>query len=195
MADQAHLFTTIGHHTFENRGVPGDIPNAPYFCREVNAFLGRGFYFWEDNLPFAKHWGGIWYIDKGLRYYVGEVDISCSSELFFDLVGNRDDQKFFKIAVRILASRRAQLSSWPIGKIIEFLKAASKDPDDEFHTKFDYMAIRAADNSSTRHADIRKFAESNASYADLNPCYIICVTVRNEIISTPVRVVYTANAG
>jgi hypothetical protein len=192
MGFENNNFTTIGHQTFENRGGE-DVKHAPYKCSDVNAFLGRGYYFWEDNLPFAKHWGGIWYINLGKKYFVGEFTIKCEIDSFFDLVGNRTHQKTLRETAKLLAKRRAGLSAWPIGKIIEFLKAASKDPDDIFFEKFDYLVIRAADDTAQKTSEKYKFADNKYNSADLNPCYIICVLVKNEILSSEIAVVHTSN--
>lgn len=191
MSDPSYKFETIGHHTFENRG-QDDAENAPYRCTDVNAFLGKGYYFWEDNLVFAKHWGGVWYLKQEKEYFVGETTIKCDQGDFFDLVGSRVHQKFIRETVKLLATKRAKLSAWPIGKIIEILKAASKDPDNEFYEKFNYHVIRAADDASLKLSQEHKFADNNNSYMDLNPCYIICVTFINGIISTPIKVVHSS---
>lgn len=188
---QATLFETLGHHTFENRNA-NDVENAPYRCSDVNAFLGRGYYFWEDNLPFAKFWGGVWYIDYDKKYFIGETEIKCNGADFFDLVGDRHHQKFLKETARFLAAKRPRTSGWPIGKIIEFLKGASKDPDDVFFEKFEYKVIRAVDDSAVKLSQNYRFTDGNISYMDLNPCYIICVTFIKDIISTPLRVVHAS---
>ena len=192
MSKSVGKFETIGHHTFENRG-QDDAKNAPYRCIDVNAFLGRGYYFWEDNLVFAKHWGGIWYVNNGKKYFIGETTIVCDQGDFFDLVGSRTHQKMVREIAKLLATKRPRLSGWPIGKIIEFLKAASKDPDDPFYEKFKYRVIRAADDASLKLSHEHKFADDKNSYMDLNPCYIICVTFINGIISTPIKVVHASN--
>jgi hypothetical protein len=192
MNEAACRFETIGHHTFENRG-QNDERHAPYKCSDTNAFLGRGYYFWEDNLPFAKHWGGVWYIQIGKKYFIGEFTISCDISSFFDLVGNRSHQKFIRETAKILARKRPGLSSWPVGKIIEFLKAASKDPDDYFFEKFNYLVIRAADDSALKTSEKIKFAGNKENSADLNPCYIVCVVDKNEILSSPIKIVHASN--
>ena len=194
MGFENNIFTTIGHHTFENRGGQDNNKHAPYKCNDINAFLGKGYYFWEDNLAFAKHWGGIWYNNKNRKkYFVGEFTITCGLASFFDLVGNRNHQKIIRETAKLLAKRRAGLSAWPIGKIIEFLKAASKDPDDIFFEKFNYLVIRAADDTALKTSEQHKFADSKLNSADLNPCYIICVLVKNEILSSEIKVVHTSN--
>lgn len=189
--DKVIFLETIGHHTFENRNA-NDVDGAPYRCSDVNAFLGRGFYFWEDNLAFAKFWGGKWYIDIGKKYFIGETEIKCVKSDFFDLVGDRQHQKFLKETAKILAAKRPRTSGWPIGKIIELLKAASKDPDDMFFAEFEYKVIRAVDDSAIKLSQNYQFSEENINYMDLNPCYIICVTFIKGIISTPLRVVHAS---
>ena len=185
-------FETIGHHTFENRR-GDDIINAPYKCDDTKAFLGRGYYFWEDNLPFAKHWGGRWYHEKGKKYFVGEALIECDHAEFFDLIGSRSDQNFLREAAKLIAQKNSKLSAWPIGRIIEVLKAANLDPDGVFYQKFNFKVLRAADNASTQLAKPVKFTVGLPNYTDLYPCYIICVTFIKGIISTPLKLVHSSN--
>jgi hypothetical protein len=191
-------YVTIVQHTFENRQ-PGDEARAPFHCTDANAYLGRGFYFWDDNLPLGKYWGGLRYHNHDLAYHVIEGPFECDRNDFFDLVGSREHQKFL-IGVRIkLAGKRPNTATWPIGKIIQFVRNASKDPDHEYYKKFDFKAIRAVDVSfslpkdqiETAMAEVN-FAGDSGSYTYLNPCYIICVIDKNALVLGPFTLVHSS---
>lgn len=186
------MFETVGHHTFENRGMSSDIKNAPYPCTDKDSFLGRGYYFWEDNLAFSKHWGQLWYLNKGKQYYIGQTKIKCDRCDFFDLVGVREHQRLLCGWAELLGRKRSKLSNWTIGKIIEILKRASKDPENVFYNEFNYKVIRAADDRLFKLSNEVRFTDGNDAFMDLNPCYIICVISINGIISTPIEMVHAS---
>jgi hypothetical protein len=187
-------FDTVGQHTCEDRR-PGDEAKAPFMCLDVNAFLGRGYYFWEDNLQLAKHWGGERYHKKGKAYLVGETPISCDWNDFFDLVGNRQHQKFLVSIMNMLVSKRQALHGWPIGRIIEFLKGANTDPEGQYFGKFTYKVFRAVDDSFRVFEKDTAFAETQHNYVNLNPCYIICVIDQKGIILHPLTIVHRSKKG
>lgn len=184
-------FETIGHHTFEDRG-KDDAKNAPYKCTDGNAFLGRGYYYWEDNLQLAKHWGGLRYIEHGKHYFVGESPISFDRDEFFDLIGDRKHQTYLLEISKMLTKKRPEKGTWPIGKVIEFLKASNIDPDGEFYDKFKFKLIRAVDDNFLKFKKNAKFATTQQSFTDLNPCYIICVTEKKGILLEPISIVHAS---
>ena len=187
-------FETIGHHTFEDRG-KDDAKNAPYKCTDINAFLGRGYYYWEDNLQLAKYWGGLRYIDHGKHYFIGQSFISSDGNGFFDLIGNRKHQTYLYEVSKMLAQKRPEKGTWPIGRVIGFLKASSIDPDGEFYDKFKFKLIRAVDGSLLKFKKNAKFATTQQNFTDLNPSYIICVTEKKGILLEPILIVYTSKPG
>lgn len=198
MTQPSTTFTTICQHTFEDR-LPGDENKAPFHCLDTNSFVGRGFYFWDDNLQVAKYWGGLRYHNKGLPYLVGEAPFECDWNDFFDLVGSRRHQKFLLDVRRTLAGRRPQRTSWPIGNLIEFLKASNIDPECEYFNKFNFKAIRAVDDSFSLPKDqielmkeLTQFAGDTGNYTYLNPCYLICVISKKDISLKQLTVVHSS---
>lgn len=189
------FFETVGYHTFEDRSHPNDVRNAPFKSNDANAYLGRGYYYWERNLQLGKLWGGLHYYEKGKQYHVGESKLRCHRSIFFDLVGDMEQQEMLLTLSRLLAKKRPARHNWPIGKMIEFLKASSFDPDSEFFDKFNFKLIRAADdNFSKLKPEKTKFAEDQKSFMELNPCYIICVLNTQDIVLGSILVVHSSNA-
>lgn len=185
------MFETVGHHVFENRK-PGDDSRAPFYSNNVGSFLGRGYYYWDDHLELAKTWGYIWHKKHGRDYYVLESAIAIDRDYFFDLVGNRGHQKYIIEVDSILKRRRPDKGNWPLGRVIEFLKAATQDTDDVFANKFPYKVIRAADKdySGVKRKEM-KFSVDEPTVIHLNPCYILCVIDKEGCIGNS-KIVYSS---
>lgn len=189
------LFRSVGHHVCENTGEPDVRKNAPYPSSRNNAFLSDGYYFWEDNEPLAKDWGGKTYLIKGKSYFVCQFSITCNQDEFYDLVGNRSHQRHLLSIRKFLTQRRQNLHGWPIGKIIDFLREANRSNDPEYESfkgQFEYAAIRAVD-VEYKFAKVQyKFSKELPNFTDLNPCYIICVIALNKVVLGPIEIVYTS---
>lgn len=173
-------FETIGHHTCEDR-LPEDENRAPFLCTDTNSFLGKGYYFWEENIPMGKHWGSVWYMALGKEYLVCEFAIQCDFHELFDLVGNRRHQHFLASVRKKLAGKRPEKYKWPIGKLLELLRRSNTIAG-PFEGQFSYKLIRAVDNSFAKMSQETLFSETRENFIDLNPCYIICVTDKKGII-------------
>lgn len=77
---------TIGYHTQEYRP-EGELTN-PIICKEINAWLGRGYYFWVEE-EFAKYWGEDFKVQNTGYYdiYKAKLDITDCIDAVFDLEG------------------------------------------------------------------------------------------------------------
>lgn len=189
------LFETIGHHVCENTGEEDVKKNAPFPSTRPDKFLEYGYYFWEDSLQIAKGWGGKNYHDKGIPYLVCEFSISCNSNEFYDLVGNRGHQKHIIQIRKLLSQRKKSLDNWPIGKIIDFLREVNdgKDPDFEiFKGMFPFSTVRAVDNSYSSYSNLTKFSKRLPNSTELNPCYIICVINLKKVNLGPISIVHAS---
>jgi hypothetical protein len=189
------LFETVGHHVCEDTGEEDVKKKAPFLSNRSDKFLGDGYYFWEDNLQVAKEWGGKVYHRRQLPYLVCEFSISCLSNEFYDLVGNRRHQKHILKIRELLTKKSKSLHTWPIGKIIEFLRQAndSNDPDFEiFKGMFPFSTVRAVDNSYSSSRELLKFSNLQPNFTELNPCYIICVINIKKVDLGPISIVHAS---
>lgn len=178
-----YYFTTIGHHTLENRGNYSEIEKSgPIIAKhdpESNEyqFLGTGYYFWDDNKKMAHIWGKKRY--KG-KYYIFSSKIRFNNtKKLLDLVGARKHQKLFLELKKFITDYDPQRASWGIGEIIETLKLLNENND--YKGIFPYIAVRAQDNS-TKIIDKLNFVKGKNNYTDLNPRYVICLYEKNDII-------------
>lgn len=186
-------FRTTGHHACGDRS-PGDDKKAPFFCGHGQAYLGRGYYFWEDNLGYAMEWGGTRYKDNGKEYLVIEAMLECETDDFFDLVGVMAHIKFIVKVRDELARKKPALGGWPIGRIIEYLKQANLDSAGPFYGLFSYGMLRCSDLIK-RPRQILLFSSNQPSYLEGNPIYIICVTDKKYIVSGSQKLVHKSRKG
>lgn len=187
------IFSTKGHHACEDRA-PGDHKKAPFYCNSGHAFLGRGYYFWEDDLPYAKYWGGLRYKSNGKEYLVIEAPLQCDYQYFFDLVGVKAHVNFLVDVKKHLAQRKPELHGWPIGRVIEFLKRASLDKTGMFFGQFNYIMLRCNDSTKQPRQGLL-FASNQPNIFEANPIYIVCVVDKRCIISANQTLVHKSKKG
>ena len=104
--------------------------SGPIFCDDSEAWLGSGYYFWDDSFESALWWGKNHYFGY---FFVNLYYYDYHSDEFLDLVGNTEHRRYIKKRFDSLVSRRND--QYTIGELIEILK--QKDPD------FSFLAVRA----------------------------------------------------
>ena len=146
-------------------------------------FLGIGHYFWDDNIDTAKWWGKKFLKNE---YYVVQSTLSCNSDIFFDLVGNRQHMKWLIRTMNELVGRGVNRKNWTLGVYFEFIKKMSeKDP-----SAFPYKMIRAADISGKAQRLLYYFVEGKPNFTDLNPRLVVCVIEKNVAYLKPCKIVF-----
>lgn len=163
------IVSKLLHHTCGDRN-PDDLNEAPFFSNNHNSYLGRGYYFWEDNLPFGKYWGYQFYILRGEQYMIVEFDASWNSDKFFDIIGDRSHSRYISEIGAELNKKGKK--KWRVSEIIEYLKREGRFP---------FSIIRALDYSAIHHEQTILFTIDDTHETDLNPCLIICVTRIEDI--------------
>lgn len=179
---------TIGHHTCsQDNGEGYVLQNAPFRSQQneqINKlpFLGSGYYFWEDNFPMAEFWGNVHYNGN---YYILEIVLRIEPEKYFDLVGDRAQQKHFEELIKMLQTKLPP-QKWKMGYFIELLKKLNAaEPG-----IFPFEAIRAVDNTSGHKDQKLYFSSLEQKFVILNPKYIICFLIKNEVIFKTKKIVY-----
>ncbi|MDQ3395305.1 MAG: hypothetical protein M3512_14505 [Bacteroidota bacterium] len=171
---------TLGHQTLEDRDNADYIENnGPFKCTMKEAFLGEGYYFWENNIDLAHIWGRVRYNGN---YVICDAKLNVDELIFLDLLGNRNHQIYFQTIIQKLG-----LKGRPIGKIIEFLKELEKRPDKK--GIFPFKIIRAVD-SSKNVKDRLKFSDKRESYLNINPVIIICLVEKNNLVLQAFKIIY-----
>lgn len=177
------MFQTIVHQTLRDDNNADHIENnGPFSVEDIEqSYLGSGYYFWDDHIELA-HWWGQKRI-KG-RYVICQGELKISKELFFDLVGCRQDQKHFKDVIE-----RFGFQNKSIGTVIELLKNVEKKPN--FKGIFPYKVIRAMDVSDGSYAqEYKKFVSSKKGRANLTPQMIICLIEKNKVVLPTYKIIH-----
>ena len=169
-----NIIRTIGHHTCKYCHPAYAKANAPFKSDPNNgdAYLGQGFYFWDDNIEYARHWGRVHYDN---HYTILGYDFELSGDQFLDLVGSRKDISYFHRLYDDIR-KREQCKDFGISKCIQILQIVEKEAPGVFPIKI----IRAADYNINKKGGT-VFVAGKRGFTRLNPCYIICFFDRNDI--------------
>ena len=175
---------TIGHHTCKRAGGATFILEHAPFLSEYNEqegklpFLGEGYYFWDDNLDLAHHWGRVHYRGK---YTILEADLSFQDQELLDLVGSRQDMRYFQEIRNELLKGGYIEGDWEVSKMIAFLRKLRSEPAIE-EGLFPFIAIRAVDHSMVSQKQIpAKFVSARDNFTLVNPRMIVCMFEKKEI--------------
>ncbi|MFZ6001575.1 MAG: hypothetical protein ACOYW3_13775 [Bacteroidota bacterium] len=144
------------------------------------AFLGTGFYFWEDNLDLARWWGVV-HCDS--QYIICQADIECAEERYLDLVGNVRHLRYLReLKARFGQDLKREFGTVdvPLGNLIEYLRRQDKKP--AFSGIFPFTVIRAVDHYRPGGGKIL-FAQGKDNFTDLSPRIILSLLKKNEHIS------------
>lgn len=173
--------TKILHHTCESRSAT-DLEKAPFTSNDRSHFLGMGYYFWDDNMEYAKYWGEVFYLRKSKGCKVMQFNASWSSDIFFDFLERANGRYVNTIGEQL---NKKGPKRWKICEIIEYLKREDSFP---------FSVIRAVDLNATRFQQLALFTPAqNSGNTDLNPCYIVCVTRLEDIDLSQRSLVYESN--
>lgn len=175
----------LGHHTVEDRDNADDVEKEGGFkCTSKDAFLGVGYYFWDDHLEYAHHWGHTRYPGG---YMICESQMEFHDDIFFDLVGSRTDQIYLQDVWERLQAKH-NCKNWPIGRFIELLKQLNET--NAYRDIFAQKVIRAVNNSVNLFRNDVVFSTKNSSRTNLSPIYIVCIIEKRPIIFHTFRIIY-----
>ena len=91
----------ILYQTVEDRDNPEHIKsNSPFLCNRKDAWLGKGYYFWDTLIENAHWWGKTVYKNNDyvvLKFLCDSINIKC-----FDLHGNLEHLSYFNEVADIL---------------------------------------------------------------------------------------------
>lgn len=174
----------LGHHTCDSKGDISDIAEIEAhgpFLSYSNQLLGKGYYFFDDNITLAHNHG---YNRYKRKYHIFEAELQLDENIFLDLVGNRGSMKYIQAMMQELAQYTKD--KWTLGNLIEFLKQKNKEAIDIGMPirPFPFKAIRALDNSVQDDDEKSKkikedyriyFNPQENKYINLQPVFIVCL--------------------
>lgn len=148
-------------------------------------FIGKGYYFWDDDLSHAKWWGKQHY--KG-KYKILSCPMTLSGDLFLDVTGSVADAEEFRkkifFAEKYLRENRQCLENWGmkysndigLSTAVWLLQQISKS---ETHI-FPYRIIRIPDIKS-QNTIYKRFNKDINDKTIIKNVNIICFFDKNDI--------------
>lgn len=123
-------------HLYQSVEDRGRVEYTPIFCEAKDAWLGKGYYFWDSEIKDAHWWGQEHY--NGF-YVICQSKYDYDSLEYFDLLGNTDHRKYlFTFAEALINRYRKQYS---VAETLELLKLIDKS------FLQNYKAVRALPES------------------------------------------------
>lgn len=176
------------YQTLEDRDNPDDVENhGPFKCTRMGAWLGEGYYFWENYIDFAHLWGknGGY---EATGYLICQADAKIDDNCF-DLYNNLlHREEFLKILELLKESGIIKRETVLVGEVISFFKKKGK---------FKYNAIRAEGNDTLQNkieisSFIKriKFTSNSRAYLELMPQIQICLLEKNALSLQNFSIVY-----
>lgn len=101
------------------------LKEGPYKCVKDNAWLGHGYYFWEDSLKPAKYWGEKFHDNK---YIVFKGTCNIDEENCFHLYGSVKHMELLEEAIKKILELGELYSNVTVPHIINFLQMCGQFP-------------------------------------------------------------------
>lgn len=170
------------YHTVADRDNPDQIETeAPFLCGRQDAWLGRGYYLWEQFEENAHWWGSCAY-GKDKYVIVQFEGLSPQEGKCFDLCGNMEHIQQFSEVCKYLKSENLQTKrEITASKVIAFMREKT-----DFDTQYD--SIRAKDNNVG--PNIIKFQVSRVPYMDLCPRVQLCLFAKSSLNLSKGKIIY-----
>lgn len=163
---------TTGYHTLQDRGNPREIElEGPRYCYRNDAWLGRGYYFWDTDITWAHRWKKS--DNKG--YMICEAQLLID-ENTFDLLGNVAHQKRLQECAAILSAHAEKDVS--VYEVVEYLKK---------HLDFPYNSIRAFDDPNPVRIN---YDNKRTEQLTLNKRVQICLIDKTNLILNSFKVIF-----
>lgn len=105
------------------QSIKGDPPRTkPWWCKDSEAWLGCGYYFWEHYIENAHWWGDLWYARKGLDYKIYKSAYENNEDTCFNLVDNYEHKDTLKNAIELMKVERLyNADTTTVGRVIAYL--------------------------------------------------------------------------
>lgn len=99
--------------------------DGPFKCTQKNAWLGSGYYFWEESIKPAKYWGEKFHDNK---YIICKASCKINEDNCFHLVGSVKHAEYLETALRKLKCLGLLTNDTTIPHVIDFLMKIGQFP-------------------------------------------------------------------
>lgn len=170
------MLITKLYQTIDDRGKQ---KYAPICCKADDAWLGKGFYFWDTRIEDAHWWGQSHY--NGI-YAICESEYDYHSLEYFDLMGNVGHRDYFLVFAEAVIKRHHK--DYTVGEIIEILKKIDKN--------FKYKAIRALPEDRDGKMLQIRFDKANNYYLPAQRKTQMCVIDTTFLLNGKYDLIYSS---
>jgi len=101
------------------------LKEGPFACKQDNAWLGIGYYFWEDSLKPARYWGKKFHDNK---YVICKALCDISDDNCFNFEGNVKHNEFFEEALKKIQQLGELKSTVTVPHVIRYLMDCGQFP-------------------------------------------------------------------
>lgn len=169
------------YHTTENRDNPDYVEhNAPFKCTH-DAWLGEGYYFWEEFIENAHWWGRTHYKDN---YFICRTSCDLDSLNILDFENTQTIHEIRNAINKI--QKESGIRKLTPRAVIDFFKQKGI-------VEFDAVRIRALGTVGDKYGhDIkarRLHFEHRTAYVDLCPPIQICI-MDKCLLTSPLKIIY-----
>lgn len=157
------------------------LKHGPYNCDKSNAWLHNGYYFWEEFIEPAHHWGKTYCLKK---YIITVGECLILPEDLFDLVGNLSHIKEIRETTEYLREMGLVTEETTVAHIIDFLKKQNV---------FDYLATRAntTDSFNQKYKIIKlQYDTAKDAHLIMNPAVQICIYDLEKVLFTNFVIIF-----
>jgi len=157
------------------------LEHGPYVCNRSDAWLHEGYYFWEEFIEPAHHWGKNWCAKK---YIITRAECLILPEHLFDLVGNLHHVREMRETVEFLIEEGLVDENTTVAHVIDYLKKEDV---------FDYLATRAHTTDAFRKKyklEVLKYDVNNDAVFVMNPAVQICIYNLEEALFSDFNIVF-----
>lgn len=179
------------YQTLEERDTHLIEINGPFPCIHKNAWLGRGYYFWDSFIENAHWWGveGACY----RNYVICESSFDLDETKCFNLVDNPEHLKKFNDTRRLLTEQGLYIKDkTTVARVIEYIKNTLNVFQYEAIRVFGINSISFNSTFSNRTIFIYKEGKKSFQYLDSTPAIQICFYTKTSLNLNGFKIIYPA---
>lgn len=179
----------ILYQTVEDRDNPEHIKsNSPFLCNRKDAWLGKGYYFWDTLIENAHWWGKTVYKNNDyvvLKFLCDSINIKC-----FDLHGNLEHLSYFNEVADILKKEGLVNKDTTVAWMMQYLKQKT-----DLENRYDGIRIYGH-YSRSGHQTFKMFFKrdrNSKQYLELAPPVQLCLFRKDSFNLQPGVIVYPSH--
>ncbi|MGB5941896.1 MAG: hypothetical protein WBG71_03375 [Leeuwenhoekiella sp.] len=171
------------YQTLEDRDNPDEVVReGPYPCNRINAWLGKGYYFWEHYVEHAHWWGQKGGGYNG-SYFVCSAEIDYDESNCLDLVDNYHHKVDFKEAYDLCKEKHGDVLVYQVIDLM--IKGFER-----MGREFPYAAIRTQSENHSTSLKVRYSNNQKNSFLELTPLIQICIKMFKTLKFRDFRIIH-----